>query len=103
MTLNPHPDHPSAGCYVLKLHRDAAPRRGRLCGRLEHVASGELVDFANADALLAWLVQHAARTLAPPSGAAVAASSAPTAAAASAPPSAVAGRVAATDHSGSAA
>jgi hypothetical protein len=62
MTLNPHPTHPSAGCYVLKLHRDAMPHLGRICGRLEHMATGEHVDFASGEALLAWLLEHAART-----------------------------------------
>ena len=46
--------------YVLKLHRDAAPSEGRLQGRLIHVASGDLVDFADGQALLAWVESHAA-------------------------------------------
>jgi hypothetical protein len=66
MTLNPHPQHPSAGCYVLKLHRDAAPRLGRLSGRIEHIVSGDCRDFADSDGLFAWLLQHAARALAQP-------------------------------------
>lgn len=66
MTLNPHPAYPSAGCYVLKLHRDAQP--GRLCGRLEHIASGAVVDFASGEGLVAWLQQHAAHTLPNPLG-----------------------------------
>ena len=60
MTLNPLPSFPSAGCYVLKLHRDARPDDGVLRGRLEHIASGDAVDFADAQALLAWLLTHAA-------------------------------------------
>lgn len=66
MTLNPHPAYPSAGCYVLKLHRDARPGNGRLCGRLEHIASGDLVEFASGEGLLAWLQQHAAQALPTP-------------------------------------
>jgi hypothetical protein len=61
MTLNPLPTYPSAGCYVLKLHRDASPATDQLCGRLEHITSGEHVDFASAQELLAWLAQHARR------------------------------------------
>ena len=63
MSLNPHPSHPSAGCYVLKLHRDARPAQGRLSGRLEHIVSGDCTDFASSDELLAWLVRHAAAAL----------------------------------------
>lgn len=65
MTLNPHPNHPSAGCYVLKLHRDALPQRGELCGRLEHIVSGDGIDFVSIESLLAWLLPHAAQALAP--------------------------------------
>lgn len=61
MSLNPLPDHPSSRCYVLKLHRDADPRRGRLSGRLEHVVSGAFIDFASTGALLDWLRRHARR------------------------------------------
>lgn len=63
MTLNPHPNFPSAGCYVLKLHRDALPRQGRLSGRLEHIVSGDSVDFDNGTDLLAWLLCHATAAL----------------------------------------
>lgn len=63
MTLNPHPSHPSTGSYVLKLHRDAQPQHGLLCGRIEHIASGDSSDFACSEALLAWLLQHAAQVL----------------------------------------
>lgn len=67
MTLHPQPNHPSAGGYVLKLHRDARPGSGRLCGRIEHIASGASADFASGDALLDWLLRHAAQVLpAPP-------------------------------------
>ena len=60
MTLNPLPSHPSDGCYVVKLHRDARPQQGELRGRLEHIVSGDCVEFASAQALLAALVHLAA-------------------------------------------
>lgn len=60
MTLNPLPDYPSSASYVLKLHRDAQPRQGQLNGRVVHMASGDSADFASAEALLAWLLLHAA-------------------------------------------
>lgn len=60
MTLNPLPDYPSSASYVLKLRRDARPQQGLLSGRVVHIASGDSADFASADALLAWLLQHAA-------------------------------------------
>jgi hypothetical protein len=63
MTLNHHPEFPSARCYVLKLHRDATPAAGALKGRLEHVASGEQFDFASAEALLNELLRHVAQHL----------------------------------------
>lgn len=66
MTLHPHPHYPSAGGYVLKLHRDALTGRGRLSGRIEHIASGEAADFASGEALLAWLLRHAAQALPAP-------------------------------------
>ncbi|MCW5635160.1 MAG: hypothetical protein KIT17_17625 [Rubrivivax sp.] len=60
MTLNPQPTYPSQRSYVLKLHRDARPQDGLLRGRLEHIASGEGFDFADAAGLLAALARHAA-------------------------------------------
>jgi hypothetical protein len=60
MTLQSTSNFPNLRCYVLKLHRDAAPAAGRLHGRLEHIASGEHVDFASGDELLAWVARHAA-------------------------------------------
>lgn len=61
MTLNPHPIHPAAGAYVLRLHRDARPDEGLLMGRIQHVASGDCADFACEEALLEWLRRHAAQ------------------------------------------
>ncbi len=60
MILQATPPYPSQRSYVLKLHRDADPAGGRLVGRLEHIASGEHVDFDSGAALLAWLARHAA-------------------------------------------
>lgn len=59
MVLNPHPIYPSAGRYVLRLHRDSLPQQGQLFGRIEHVASGDATDFASAAELLDWLARHA--------------------------------------------
>jgi len=60
MTLNTFPQFPSHGVYVLKLHRDAVPEQGRLCGRLVHMASGDSTDFGDSAELVAWLQRHAA-------------------------------------------
>jgi hypothetical protein len=60
MNLRSTPNFPSTRCYVLKLHRDATPADGRLQGRLEHIASGEHVDFTSGDDLLNWVARHAA-------------------------------------------
>ena len=59
MKLNPQPAYPSVRRYVLKLHRDAVPQHGQLCGRLEHITTGDRIDFANGVELLAGLAQHA--------------------------------------------
>ncbi|OUL99490.1 hypothetical protein [Variovorax sp. JS1663] len=60
MTLDQHPHYPSSLSYVLKLHRDAAPGRGQLCGRLENIASGHSFRFASVEELLAGLARDAA-------------------------------------------
>jgi putative component of toxin-antitoxin plasmid stabilization module len=60
MTLNPIPSHPSSLCYVLKLHRDSRPTQGQISGLLEHVGSGHTIAFADAEALIAVLLAHAA-------------------------------------------
>jgi hypothetical protein len=57
MTLNPVPVFPSAGRYVLRLHRDAM-QAGVIAGRIEHVSSGESAEFAGQDELIAWLARH---------------------------------------------
>jgi hypothetical protein len=61
MVLNPHPIYPSAGRYVLLLHRDSCGQHGQLFGRIEHVASGASMEFASAADLLDWLTRHAAQ------------------------------------------
>lgn len=65
MTLDMHPIHPTAGSYVLRLRGDAEPRLGRLSGRLEHIVSGDCLDFGSGEELLAWLLLHAAQALPP--------------------------------------
>lgn len=73
MTLNPTPLYPASGGYVLKLHRDALGPQRPLAGRIEHIASGASLEFGSGVALLAWLIEHAARAhaaaLVPPTGA----------------------------------
>ena len=59
MVLNPHPIYPSAGRYVLRLHRDSRATATGLAGRIEHVSSGDSADFASGGELLAWLASHA--------------------------------------------
>jgi hypothetical protein len=66
MALNTHPIYPSAGRYVVRLHRDARPENGHLSGSVEHVSSGDSIDFATGAELLAWLARHAAETREPP-------------------------------------
>ena len=61
MVLNPLPIYPSAGRYVLRLHRDSSPQQAQLFGRIEHVANGDATDFASAAHLLDWLTRHAAQ------------------------------------------
>jgi hypothetical protein len=61
MTLNPHPTFPATGQYVLRLHHDTDPLGGRLSGRIQHVSSGDSVDFACGADLLEWLQRHAAQ------------------------------------------
>lgn len=63
MILNPHPIYPSSGRYVLRLHRDAQPHAGRLAGRIEHVSSGDSIDFSDSEELLRWLCRHASTAL----------------------------------------
>jgi hypothetical protein len=57
MGLDTAPLYPSDRAYVLKLHRDATPGKGRIFGRLEKVASGEHFVFASAEELLAILIR----------------------------------------------
>ena len=59
MILNAQPSYPLSRSFVLKLHRDADPQRGRLIGRLENVATGEQYEFESGAELLACLVRDA--------------------------------------------
>ena len=61
MILATHPNYPNARAYVLKLHRDAQPARGKFIGRLENVTTGEQFVFGSAEELLACLARDAAR------------------------------------------
>jgi hypothetical protein len=61
MNLATHPSYPNALAYVLKLHRDACPRAGKVIGRLENVTTGEQFLFGSAEELLACLARDAAR------------------------------------------
>jgi hypothetical protein len=61
MILATHPNYPNARAYVLKLHRDAHPGKGKFIGRLENVTTGEQFVFGNAEELLACLARDAAR------------------------------------------
>jgi hypothetical protein len=58
MILDLLPIYPSAGRYVVRLHRDARPQAGVLAGRIEQVSSGDDADFTSAAELLAWLGQQ---------------------------------------------
>jgi hypothetical protein len=62
MTLDPPSPPPRLAAYVLKLHRDAAPGRGQLYGRVEHLASGTSAEFKSGADLLAWLALHGTRS-----------------------------------------
>ena len=66
MTLDVHPHYPSSLSYVLKLHRDAAPGRGQICGRLENIASGHSFRFGSVEELLACLARDAPGAAASP-------------------------------------
>ncbi|MFT3953792.1 MAG: hypothetical protein QM722_05170 [Piscinibacter sp.] len=61
MTLHSIANFPNSRCYVLKLHRDAVPALGRLLGRVEHIATGDHVDFDSGAELIAWLNLHGAK------------------------------------------
>jgi hypothetical protein len=63
MILSTHPSYPHARAYVLKLHRDAQPHRGKFMGRIENVTTGEQFVFGNAEELLACLAGDARRQL----------------------------------------
>lgn len=59
MVLNAKTSYPHSRIYVLRLHRDAIPRQGRIFGRLEHVASGHQFHFSSGEELLACLTKIA--------------------------------------------
>jgi len=53
MVLATHLTYPQSRAYVLKFHRDADPRQGRLEGIVESVVTGKRLAFANAEELIA--------------------------------------------------
>ena len=59
MTLNPIPSFPSQRSYVLRLDAEGPP--GTLSGRLEHINSGDGVEFHSAEDLLRALREHAGK------------------------------------------
>lgn len=63
MTLESRPLFPQQLHYVIKLRRDADPRRGQLRGVIEHVSSGKVIVFETSSELSAALVEHAAHAL----------------------------------------
>lgn len=66
MSLQSIATFPTRLSYVLKLHPDADLAGGRLIGRVEHIASGEFVEFISSAELLAWLARHSAALQTPP-------------------------------------
>jgi hypothetical protein len=63
--LHTLPSYPQSRSYVLQMHRDA--NAGRLLGRVVHIASGQVVDFACGATLLAWLEAQLGPANTPPS------------------------------------
>lgn len=59
MVLNSQPAYPSSRCYVIKLHRDSEPLLGKIFGRIEHVVTGEAIEFATKEDLADKLIHHA--------------------------------------------
>jgi hypothetical protein len=59
MVLDTQTSFPAARSYVLKLHRDAAPERGEIFGRLENVSTGKQFSFADQAELIAILLRDA--------------------------------------------
>ena len=57
MVLNVNAEFPQSSTYVLKLRRDATPAAGRVCGRLEHVTTGQQADFGSFEELLTCLLR----------------------------------------------
>jgi hypothetical protein len=61
MILAALPSYPSSRAYVLKLHRDASPAPGCIRGRLENLTTGEQLEFASAEELVACLARDLSR------------------------------------------
>jgi hypothetical protein len=56
MVLNVNAEFPQSQTFVLKLRRESAPAEGRICGRLEHVTTGQQCDFRSLEELLTCLI-----------------------------------------------
>ena len=61
MVLNPESKYPNRRAYVLKLRRDATP--DALAGRIENLVTGQQLEFASAQALIAALAYALVRDL----------------------------------------
>jgi hypothetical protein len=60
MILSKRIPHPASRSYVMKVDRDADPAGGRLCGRIENLATGRHLEFGSVDELLAALASDLA-------------------------------------------
>jgi hypothetical protein len=59
--------HPHSLAFVVKLHRDCEHAAHPLCGRVEHVASGERGVFDGLSELQSWIGHVIARQVIPDS------------------------------------
>jgi hypothetical protein len=55
MSRRSHPSLPVESAFVLQFGSESDPARGRLVGRVEHVASGRSAHFATAREALAFI------------------------------------------------
>jgi hypothetical protein len=53
--LDAAPTHPHVLAFVIRLHRASDASTHRLCGRVEHVASGRRAEFRDVAELQGWL------------------------------------------------
>jgi hypothetical protein len=62
MTLKTQTTYPSTRRYVLKLHRDASPRREQIAGQIENIASGRHFEFNGTEELFEYLAADMSST-----------------------------------------